>query len=85
MRPIDVAWALGMSEQNYLAYESGRNQLNFLRIADFARALGMETRDFFERLHPVDVKAPNNRDKVHKANAWRPVRDLSGALAHATA
>lgn len=52
LAPTVVAYRLGMSEQNWLRYESGRNQMSWLQIGEFAWALEEDPRALFDRLAP---------------------------------
>lgn len=49
----EIAHDLGMGEQNYLGYETGRNQIKILNVPDFARALRIHPHDLFEELFPA--------------------------------
>jgi transcriptional regulator with XRE-family HTH domain len=49
----EIARELGMSEGNYLWYESGRNSLPLLKLDDFARAYGIEGLDGYKLGHEL--------------------------------
>lgn len=75
-----VAYRLGMSESNYLRYESGANQLNVLQIGDFAWALEVDPRELFERVRPMLLSAsrpaPAQERVPSSFDSQRPARSL---------
>ena len=51
----EIAYELGMGEQNLLGYETGRNRLRSEQIRPFAKAYGIEDAHvLFEMLHPIE-------------------------------
>lgn len=72
----EIAHDLGMGEQNYLGYETGRNQIKVLNVPDFARALRIHPHDLFELLFPVPednlevVPKDARPDPKPSASAW---------------
>jgi DNA-binding XRE family transcriptional regulator len=56
-----MAVALEMSQQNYEAYEAGRNAIKARSVRQFADALGVSPHELFEALYPVDEERSSFR------------------------
>lgn len=50
----DMAVALGMSQQNYEAYEAGRNEPKARMVIEFAEALGMKPQELLRELYQAE-------------------------------
>lgn len=53
----EMAVALGMSQQNYEAYEAGRNDLKARKVVEFAEALGMKPQELLKELYEAEFSS----------------------------
>lgn len=82
----EIAYELGMGEQNLLGYESGRNRLRSEQIRPFAKAYGIEDAHvLFEMLHPIEEEVGSGFELPARASReigrCVPSRRLSVAIA----
>lgn len=54
LRPMEVAVALGCTQQNYEFYEAGRNIIGSDRLREFAAALRTDPHTLHDILYPVE-------------------------------
>ena len=64
LKSTRVADRLDMTEGNYLLYEAGRNKLRADQIRPFADALGVDAREFFEEIHPIEEEIARFRPAI---------------------
>lgn len=73
----EMAVALKMSQQNYEAYEAGRNDLKARKVVEFAEALGMKPQELLRELYEAESNSFRSKQPADSVGA----RLLAGTAA----